>query len=137
MRQRLTLVSGTFDPLHAGHLAYLAKARELTGGPLLVNVSRDHYIFHVKGRLAVVPEVERLALLQRVLSRAYLLHLQHPEGDAEDILAFRPDHYVKGMDWTDRLPAPILAACDAVGTRIHYVESGSDVHASDFFTTHI
>ena len=49
-RQKVVVVSGGFDPLHSGHIAYLKEARKL-GSKLIVAVNSDDWLEAKKGRL--------------------------------------------------------------------------------------
>lgn len=53
---------GCFDLLHAGHIAYLSKARDL-GGVLVVGVNSDHSIKQLKGEQPFMDEQNRALLL--------------------------------------------------------------------------
>lgn len=57
------LVFGTFDLLHAGHLAFLSQAAAL-GDRLLVVAARDSYIEHVKQRAPRISADDRRILLE-------------------------------------------------------------------------
>ena len=45
----LTLVTGGFDPLHSGHIAYFEKARELTNY-LVVGLNTEEWLTKKKGQ---------------------------------------------------------------------------------------
>jgi cytidyltransferase-like protein len=47
--QKIVLVTGGFDPLHSGHIAYFQSAREL-GDLLIVGVNTDSWLMRKKGR---------------------------------------------------------------------------------------
>jgi len=42
----------------------------------------------------------------------------------------KPRIFVKGCDWTGRLPEDVIAACDATGTAIAFVDT-EGLHVSD------
>ena len=45
----VTLVTGGFDPLHSGHIAYFKAAKEF-GNPLCVGVNSDDWLTRKKGK---------------------------------------------------------------------------------------
>jgi D-beta-D-heptose 7-phosphate kinase/D-beta-D-heptose 1-phosphate adenosyltransferase len=71
MARKIVLVTGGFDPLHRGHIAYFKAAREL-GDILIVGLNSDAWLQRKKGvnfmdvedRLAVV---ENLSCVDRVI----------------------------------------------------------------------
>jgi FAD synthetase len=60
------LAAGVFDLLHYGHLRYLEEAKKLGGknAELIVVVARDSTVLKRKGRLPVMNEVHRKALVE-------------------------------------------------------------------------
>jgi cytidyltransferase-like protein len=59
---RTVIVSGGFDPLHSGHIAYLTAAEKL-GDRLVVGVNSDGWLICKKGR-AFMPLQERLSIIR-------------------------------------------------------------------------
>tara|TARA_B100000780_G_scaffold273198_1_gene236441 strand:+ start:2017 stop:2796 length:780 start_codon:yes stop_codon:yes gene_type:complete len=62
--KRIVLVTGGFDPLHSGHIAYLNAASKL-GDELLVGVNSDDWLTRKKGR-PFMPFEERVAIVQEL-----------------------------------------------------------------------
>lgn len=58
---KVVLVSGGFDPLHSGHIAYFKAAREL-GDCLVVGINSDQWLTRKKGR-PFMPLEERTAII--------------------------------------------------------------------------
>jgi cytidyltransferase-like protein len=56
------MVSGCFDLLHSGHVAFLQEAAQL--GDLYVCIGSDDNVFQLKGRYPVNPQSERQFMLQ-------------------------------------------------------------------------
>ncbi len=89
------LVAGCFEILHPGHIHYLREAWRR--GRVYVVVARDDSIRRFKGREPVVPEDQRLRVVEsiRYVYRAVL-------GDREDILKpvldIKPDIILLGPD---------------------------------------
>ena len=61
---KVVLVTGGFDPLHSGHIAYFKTAREL-GDKLVVGVNSDEWLERKKGR-AFMPFEERAAIIKEL-----------------------------------------------------------------------
>lgn len=59
---KVVLVTGGFDPLHSGHIAYFKAAREL-GNRLVVGVNSDAWLTRKKGR-PFMPLEERAGVIQ-------------------------------------------------------------------------
>jgi cytidyltransferase-like protein len=64
MINRVVLVTGGFDPLHSGHIAYFKAARAL-GDMLVVGVNSDAWLTHKKGR-AFLPAQERITIIENL-----------------------------------------------------------------------
>jgi cytidyltransferase-like protein len=58
---KIVLVTGGFDPIHSGHIAYFKAARTL-GDRLIVGVNSDDWLTRKKGR-PFMPMAERLAVV--------------------------------------------------------------------------
>ena len=61
---KVVLVTGGFDPLHSGHIAYFKAAREL-GDHLVVGVNSDAWLTRKKGR-PFMPFEERCAIIKEL-----------------------------------------------------------------------
>jgi glycerol-3-phosphate cytidylyltransferase-like family protein/SAM-dependent methyltransferase len=106
------LISGVFDPLHAGHLAYVNAAKAY--GPVVAAVTDDP-----DRHVPLVPVNDRATLLLGLGVEA--VYTQPVTG--ETIRALRPRYFVKGSDWDGRLPEDILEACGDTGTQIIYTDT--------------
>ena len=100
----LVFTNGCFDILHRGHVAYLEEAAAL-GKSLVVGVNSDASVRRLeKGNdRPVNPLGDRLAILAALgcVSRVVPFEDDTPY---ELIKRVRPDHLVKGGDWTpDRI----------------------------------
>jgi cytidyltransferase-like protein len=122
----VTMVSGGFDPLHPGHLAYFRAAADL-GAPLLVNVSHDEWV----GRKHVpfLTQAERIQLIDALRMVDYAHAEQGMTAEVLELL--RPRYFAKGADWEDRLPGDELAVCAEHGVEVVFldtvVDSSTDV----------
>ncbi len=91
-------VSGCFDVLHTGHIAFLRQAASL--GRLYVAVGRDATVQSLKGRPPVFTERERLAMVRAVrwVAEAFLAAGTGPLDFADDLRRLRPDVFVVNQD---------------------------------------
>lgn len=96
---RVGYVPGGFDMLHVGHINVLIAARDLCDH-LVVGVATDESLKRMKGRLPVIPHVERMRLVEalRIVDEVV------PDLDQDKRLAWRNrrfDVLFKGDDWKD------------------------------------
>lgn len=94
----LVFTNGCFDILHAGHVDYLAFARD-QGDALVVGLNSDASVRENKGkRRPVVPEKDRAKMLAALEAVDYVVIFDEdePEHLISEIL---PDVLVKGEDW--------------------------------------
>ena len=122
----VTMVSGGFDPLHTGHLAYFRAAAAL-GAPLLVNVSHDEWVG--RKHVPLLTQAERIQLID-ALEMVDYVHAEH--GPTSEVLALlRPRFFAKGADWEGRLPDDELEVALEHGIEIVFldtvVDSSTDV----------
>lgn len=84
MKSKKVLVSGCFDLLHGGHVAFFKTAA--TYGDLYVSVGRDNNLFLLKGKMPFFSEEERLYIVKSIkyVSEAFL-------ASGSGMLDFKPD----------------------------------------------
>lgn len=114
--QTVVFTNGVFDILHAGHVEFLRRAREL-GDVLVVGVNSDRSALMLKGKNRPInSERDRLALVSALdpVSHAVLFDEVIP---AQLIRTLRPDLHVKGGDYADTA-LPESDAVHEVGGRI-------------------
>lgn len=115
------LVDGAFDPLHAGHLAYLTAASQY--GPLLCAVASDDQI-RAKGKIPLLPQDQRVAVMEAlwIVSAVYA-----KDRPTEAILEqLRPHAYVKGADWKGHLPSEQIDVCARYEIPIRIVDTPAE-----------
>lgn len=108
--QTVVFTNGCFDILHAGHVRYLAGAREL-GDCLVVGLNSDQSVQRLKGPTRPInSEDDRAEVLASLAAVDFVVIF----GDrtAEGLVAeIRPDIYVKGGDYRmEELPEAKVAA---------------------------
>jgi cytidyltransferase-like protein len=84
MKSKKVLVSGCFDLLHGGHVAFFKTAA--TYGDLYVSVGRDKNLLLLKGKMPFFSEEERLYIVQSIkyVNEAFL-------ASGSGMLDFKPD----------------------------------------------
>lgn len=72
MKLKRILIAGTFDILHPGHVFLISEAAKL--GEVIVVIARDENVLRTKGRPVIVPEDQRLFMIQALkgVSKAVL-----------------------------------------------------------------
>ena len=100
----VVFTNGVFDILHRGHVTYLAQARAL-GRSLVVALNSDASVRRLgKGEDRPVNALEDRLAVVAALESVSLVTWFEEDTPIERILACRPDHLVKGGDWSvDRI----------------------------------
>jgi cytidyltransferase-like protein len=91
-------VSGCFDILHSGHIAFLKEASQF--GDLYVGLGSDKTVNDLKGRKTINSEEERLYMLE-ALSCVHKVSINKGSGIIdflEDMKALKPDIFVVNED---------------------------------------
>jgi FAD synthetase len=101
--RKVVLAAGVFDLLHFAHVKYLEEAKK-AGGPnaeLVVIVARDSTVEKRRGEKPVIPENQRLALVDslKVVNRAILGYEDFSIEKA--IEQVKPDVIALGYDRSD------------------------------------
>jgi D-glycero-beta-D-manno-heptose 1-phosphate adenylyltransferase len=116
----LVFTNGVFDLLHRGHVTYLAQARSL-GASLVVALNSDASVRRLgKGDDRPINALaDRLAVMA-ALESVSLVTWFDEDTPFERIVECRPDHLVKGGDWT---PERIVGAQEVQGWggRVHSI----------------
>lgn len=97
-KKRVVFTNGCFDILHAGHVAYLRKARKL-GDALVVALNSDSSVRAIKGKARPInKEADRALVLSALYFVDYVTIFADPTPERL-IKALKPDILVKGADW--------------------------------------
>lgn len=135
MKRKKVFVSGCYDLLHGGHIAFFKTASEY--GDLFVSIGRDENLLFLKGKKPVFSEEERLYIVKsiRYVHDAFLANgkgMLDFEPDLErikpDILVVNHDGHTPdkeklcrklGIDYIvlERIPEPGLPARSSSGTK--------------------
>ena len=105
----IVLVTGGFDPLHSGHIAYFRAAKQL-GDTLVVGVKSDAWLVRKKGR-AFMPWDERMAIVKNIKDVDFVLEFNDDDGSAKSAIKLArqtwPDHKIVFANGGDRTDANI------------------------------
>ncbi len=97
--EKIIFTSGSFDLLHAGHIAYLEFAKQL-GGFVVVGVNSDKSVAAYKDpRRPINSETQRAAVVAGLRSVDAVFIFSETNNN-ENILAIKPDFYVKAGDYS-------------------------------------
>jgi D-beta-D-heptose 7-phosphate kinase/D-beta-D-heptose 1-phosphate adenosyltransferase len=98
-KKKVVFTNGCFDLIHAGHVDYLSKAREL-GDVLIVGLNSDASIKRIKGvTRPILLEAERAFIISNLKAVDYVTIFEE-DTPGNIIGELIPDILVKGADWT-------------------------------------
>jgi len=126
--RRIGFTCGSFDLLHAGHVDYLGKARELCDR-LIVAVNSDASVSRYKNPLRpIVPERERMYVVAGLAS-VDVVTLMEEDRPLSLLLRWKPDLYIKGGDYSkDELRSG--DAVQAYGGKVEVIRSSFETSSS-------
>ena len=81
---RVVLVTGGFDPLHSGHIAYFDAAKKL-GDVLIVGVNSDDWLVRKKGK-AFMPWSERALIVSQLKMVDGIRHYDDSDGSSRNAI---------------------------------------------------
>ncbi len=98
MKKKKVLVSGCYDLLHGGHIAFFKAASEY--GKLYVSVGRDDNVFKLKGKKPYFSEKERLYIVKSIkyVGDAFLASGTGLLDFAPDMNKLKPDIFIVNQD---------------------------------------
>jgi cytidyltransferase-like protein len=104
---KIVVITGGFDPIHSGHIAYIKEAAKL-GDQLVVGLNSDAWLQRKKGA-AFMPWQERAAVLSAISEVSRVEHFNDSDGSACDLLEILKRQYsyaeiifANGGDRTDK-----------------------------------
>jgi cytidyltransferase-like protein len=89
--KNIVLVTGGFDPVHSGHIAYFKAARAL-GDSLIVGLNSDEWLTRKKGR-AFMPWNERLSVINNLAMVDEVYTFDDEDGSARHFIQQVRAHY--------------------------------------------
>jgi cytidyltransferase-like protein len=81
---KIVLVTGGFDPLHSGHIAYFKAAKQL-GNLLVVGINSDDWLTRKKGR-SFMPACERKAIIENIYQVHKVIEFDDTDNSAIDAI---------------------------------------------------
>jgi len=81
---KIVLVTGGFDPIHSGHIAYFEEAKKL-GDLLIVGVNSDAWLERKKGR-AFMPWSERATIVDNLKMVDFVYEFYDDDGSSIDAI---------------------------------------------------
>ncbi len=98
-KKKVVFTNGCFDLIHAGHVDYITKAKEL-GDVLIVGLNSDSSVRSIKGdKRPILKEGERAFIMSSLKPVDYVV-LFDEDTPANLIAEIIPDILVKGADWS-------------------------------------
>jgi cytidyltransferase-like protein len=82
--KKIVLITGGFDPLHSGHIAYIKAAREL-GDSLIVGVNSDEWLRRKKGQ-EFMPWEERATIIAALHNIDRVINFDDSDNSAKDAI---------------------------------------------------
>jgi cytidyltransferase-like protein len=82
--KRIVLITGGFDPLHSGHIAYINAAREL-GDSLVIGVNSDEWLRRKKGQ-EFMPWEERATIIAALHNVDRVVNFDDSDGSAKNAI---------------------------------------------------
>ncbi|AFN75108.1 Bifunctional sugar kinase/adenylyltransferase [Melioribacter roseus P3M-2] len=97
--KKVVFTNGCFDIIHAGHIDYLIKAKQL-GDILIVAVNSDESVRRIKGeKRPILKQEERTFIISNLKPVDYVTVFEE-DTPYEIIKKLVPDILVKGADWS-------------------------------------
>jgi rfaE bifunctional protein nucleotidyltransferase chain/domain len=117
-RQTVVFTNGCFDILHAGHVRYLAAAKQL-GDILVVGLNDDASVRELKGEgRPLNPQEDRAEVMAALEAVDYVIIFGEKRVDSL-LRRVRPQVYAKGGDYTlTSLDSDEVAALREIGAKI-------------------
>lgn len=93
----VVLITGGFDPLHSGHIAYFKAAKKL-GDILVVGVNSDAWLIRKKGA-PFMPVSERCEIVKNITGVDFVITFNDDDGSAKDAIrmvrqSYPQDHII-------------------------------------------
>jgi cytidyltransferase-like protein len=110
-------VSGAFDPIHVGHIAYLREAAKL-GDRLVVILNNDVFLLRKKG-FVFRPFEDRKEILESIKGvDEVIISIDDDQTVCKTLELLKPDIFAKGGWWMGPEDVPEVDTCQAIGCKV-------------------
>jgi cytidyltransferase-like protein len=110
-------VSGAFDPIHVGHIAYLREASKL-GDRLVVILNNDIFLLRKKG-FVFRPFEDRKEILEAIKGvDEVIASIDDDQTVCKTLEMLKPDIFAKGGYRASPASIPEVEVCQAIGCRV-------------------
>ncbi len=89
--KRIVLITGGFDPIHSGHIAYIKAAKAL-GDILVVGVNSDAWLTRKKGS-PFMPHIERCNIVKNIVGVDFVMGFDDDDGSAKKAIIMTRQSY--------------------------------------------
>lgn len=89
--KKIVIVTGGFDPLHSGHIAYLKSAKAL-GDILVVGVNSDDWLTRKKGA-PFMSHLERCNIIKHIVGVDFVMGFDDSDGTAKNAIIMTRQSY--------------------------------------------
>lgn len=114
---KTVLVNGCWDPTHIGHLLHLRSAKQM-GDTLVVSITSDEAVRREKGAgRPLFNEHQRADFLGALRCVDWTVIVP---GPLEALQLVKPDIFVKGPDYVNRIGSDVAAFCKERGIKIAF-----------------
>lgn len=127
MSDKIVAISGGFDPIHEGHLDYIAEASRF--GRVHVYLNTDEWLMRKKGYV-FMPFRQRARVLMAMRGVELVIPASDEDGTVcESIRAFKPDFFAKGGD-RHLENTPEVHLCNELGIGLLFNIGGPKIESS-------
>jgi D-beta-D-heptose 7-phosphate kinase/D-beta-D-heptose 1-phosphate adenosyltransferase len=123
-------VSGAFDPIHVGHIAYLREAAKL-GDRLVVILNNDIFLLRKKG-FVFRPFEDRKEILENIKGvDEVIASIDDDQTVCKTLELLKPDIFAKGGYRTGPENIPEAETCRAIGCKVVTMVGGGKLRADE------
>lgn len=110
-------ISGAFDPIHVGHIAYIREAAKL-GDRLVVILNNDNFLLRKKG-FVFRPSEDRKEILESIKGvDEVIVSVDDDQTVCKTLELLKPDIFAKGGYRTGPGDIPEIEICSAIGCQV-------------------